>query len=222
MCLAVVLNHVHPTYPVVIAANRDEFFARPSLPPRAAPEIICGVDSLRGGTWLGATRKGFVAALTNQRGAGADPSLRSRGELVMQLLRAGTRDAADAYVAARDPYAYPPFNLLYGDVTRLRVAYGRHTLTIHDVPEGLHVLPNDVLDAETPSVTRVRELIHPHLLDPNPWPALFAALTEVALEGPTYGTRSTSILALGPDGALSHYFHADGPPRTTPLIPVIP
>jgi uncharacterized protein with NRDE domain len=222
MCLAVVLNHVHPKYPVVIAANRDELFARPALPPRASEAIIAGVDTLRGGTWLGATRAGFLAAVTNQRGAAGDPALRSRGELVLSLLRAGALPAAETLVASVDPRAYPPFNLLYGDASVLRVAYGRDTLAVHDVAPGLHILPNDVLDADLPSVSRVRALIEPHLLDPEPFAPLFAALAAVSLEGPTYGTRSTSILALGPDGTLAQYLHADGPPRTTPLQHVIP
>ena len=86
MCLVLVVWKVHPLYPCVVAANRDEFHARPAA---AAdwwpdhPQILAGRDGQAGGTWLGLTRAGRFAALTNYR----DPEQRrvdapSRGALV--------------------------------------------------------------------------------------------------------------------------------------------
>src|SRR2546429_9416944 len=86
MCLLAVLFHAHPEAPVVIAANRDELYARAAeaiqvLRP-SAPRILGGRDVLAGGTWLAVNEHGVYAGVTNRPAAtGRDPSRRSRGEL---------------------------------------------------------------------------------------------------------------------------------------------
>lgn len=189
MCTILVLHRVHPDYPVIIAANRDEFYARPSLPPRVLleePRAVGGVDGRKGGTWMGVTAAGFFVGLTNQRTWGAaDASRRSRGEVVVEALRAGEGARAEAYLRSLRPADYNPFNLLFGDASGLKVAYLHQDMEapeIHEVPPGVHVLPNDRLNAESfPKVRRARGLLEGHTR--LPWPALRGRLEEVLADG---------------------------------------
>ena len=105
MCLILFANRTHPEYPLVIAANRDEAYARPTAPAafwEDDPRICGGRDLEQGGTWLGVTRTGAFAAVTNFRSSiGAKNNTRSRGELVANYLR-GRAGPAD-YVAQVHP-----------------------------------------------------------------------------------------------------------------------
>ncbi|XXF75707.1 NRDE family protein [Myxococcaceae bacterium GXIMD 01537] len=176
MCTIVILRRVHPDWPLVLAANRDEYYARPAVGPQLlseSPRIIGGRDLERGGTWMGTSDGGFFVGLTNQRLSGPPVvAPRSRGEVVLRALQAGGLEATERYLSTLRPAEYNPFNLLYGDAHRLRVAYARSDadrLIIEDVPEGIHVLPNDVLDApDLPKVRRARELAGEAAR--QPWP----------------------------------------------------
>src|SRR6201999_151575 len=95
MCTVLILRHVHPELPLILAANRDELFERPTTGPQLLPGtprfFVPRLDQARGGTWMGVTDTGFFVGLTNQRGSqnlGVAP--RSRGEVVLQTLRAGS------------------------------------------------------------------------------------------------------------------------------------
>ena len=98
MCLIAVAWQQHPDFPLVVAANRDEFFARPAAPAiwwPDEPDILAGRDLSAGGTWLGVSRSGRFAALTNYRDpANNRADARTRGELVLDTLRSRTRAAA--------------------------------------------------------------------------------------------------------------------------------
>jgi uncharacterized protein with NRDE domain len=151
MCTVLILRRVHPTLPLVLAANRDEFYARPTRGPEVllpSPHTIGGRDEVRSGTWMGVTDGGLFVGLTNQRTSGpADATRRSRGEVVLRALETGSVEGVDRLLEALIPSEFNPFNLLYGDAERLRVAYARPDgLRREDVPEGVHVLPNDHLD----------------------------------------------------------------------------
>src|SRR5687767_9378576 len=102
MCTLLLAWHVHPALALVVAANRDEEYGRPTEPARFwadAPELLAGRDLVAGGTWLGVTRAGRFAAITNVRepGVPAPAGVRSRGELVAGFLR-GTM-TPEAYLA---------------------------------------------------------------------------------------------------------------------------
>jgi len=184
MCTLVLIVGVHPELPVIVAANRDELYARPAHAPRrldAAPGdpiMLGGVDEQAGGTWMGVTGDGFFAGLTNQRTyALPDPARRSRGELVLAALRAGSIGAVEAALATLTGGAHNPFNLVYGDAAGLRVAYGRDDgLRTAPVPAGVHVLPNDVLDSPVfaPKVNGLRRRVAP--VAASTWPTLAAEL----------------------------------------------
>jgi uncharacterized protein with NRDE domain len=137
--------------PLILAANRDELYARPTRPPESlAPGIAGGVDVLSGGTWLAIQHDGRFAAVTNQRSLDAalpPPGLRSRGLAVRELVAAAD---PDAYVAALDPRRYASMNLLWGDASGVTIAYCRQPTgerSLERLAPGVHVLCNDRLNA---------------------------------------------------------------------------
>ena len=190
MCTVLILRNVHPEWPLVLAANRDELYARPAHGPRIlsnSPRAVGGQDVERGGTWMGVTHEGVFVGLTNQRGARGLLAPRSRGEVVLRALQAGSVGAIERYLGTLPAPEFLPFNLLYGDASVLRVAYARpgHPRLLHeDVPPGVHVLPNDNLDnLALPKVARAHALAE--AVARRPWPELVtglqAALSDHAL-----------------------------------------
>lgn len=159
MCLVVFAWRVHPRYPLVLAANRDEFLARPAAPAHwwtDAPELLAGRDLEAGGSWMGLSRGGRFAALTNYR----DPSRHlagapSRGALV----RSALEDARDAATCLHDLAAhakpYAAFNLLVGDGERLGVLEST-TGSVHMLRPGVYGLSNHLLDTPWPKLVRAR------------------------------------------------------------------
>src|SRR5689334_13802411 len=117
---------MHPDRPVILAANRDEFYARPARGPGAlAPGIVGGRDELAGGTWLALRVDGAFAAVTNQRTfAPRDAAARSRGELPLALLARPVREMA-AFAGALDASEYNDGNLMFGSAEGVWVAYLR-------------------------------------------------------------------------------------------------
>src|SRR5574340_370867 len=93
MCIILLAHKAHPGYPLVVAANRDEAYARPAAPAafwEDHPRVYGGRDLEKGGSWLGLTRSGRIAAVTNFRnGRPGAPAPRSRGELVSGFLTGG-------------------------------------------------------------------------------------------------------------------------------------
>ncbi len=175
MCTIIVANHAHSAYPVVIAANRDEFYARESTAPVLLhdlfPRVTGGRDGVKGGTWLGVNELGLFAGITNQRTwHEADRSRRSRGEVVVEVLKQTSVEAMLNYLRALHGADYNPFNLVFGDAGALHVAYVRDapaSVHIEPLAHGLFVLPNDVLDsADFPKVAHAKSLLAPALAEP--------------------------------------------------------
>lgn len=166
MCTILVARRIHPRFPLVLAANRDEFHARPSAPPGvldAEHDVLGGKDLVGGGTWLGVARRRFVTAVTNHRNHRLpDPRRASRGALVMDLLRAASTERALETLERSVPATYNEANLLFGTADDLRVAYLRDAgpSRILPVPEGLSVLTNGELTerAEFPKIDRLISL----------------------------------------------------------------
>ncbi len=244
VCLIVLAVGVDRRWPLVVAANRDEFRDRPSAPlaPWPGGRVVAGRDLAAGGTWLGVTRDGRFAALTNFR----DPTarrvgLRSRGALVASFLEGEARaeDYARAAVASRGDYA--DFNLLVGD--RDGLWYAASSLASSRLLEpGLHALSNHLLDSPWPKVRRALGGMSAALAQVDPVPALLATLGDgghpdsstlpdtgvglerermlgpVRIEAPGYGTRSSTVLLSGPAGTRIIERRYDGPePRITRL-----
>ncbi len=185
MCTILYLHRVHPELPLIIAANRDEYYARPSAVPQllhAQPLAVGGVDLKAGGTWLGANQHGIVVGLTNQRTFRApDPSARSRGEVVRAALCARSGEEIADRLRRLEPARYNAFNLLFGDASGLYVAYVRpdqREPSIEPAPTGVQVLPNDRIGAPGfPRAERARTLALP--IGTEPWPRLRQSLATV-------------------------------------------
>lgn len=207
MCTIVVAHRVHPELPLIVAANRDEFYARAATAPQLLgrdPRAAGGLDVSSGGTWLGATERGFFVAITNQRTYfGSEPGLPSRGPIVREALERGTRAGVRALLGAIDARQYNPFNLVYGDAGGIEVAYARRDDAVVDVvpaPAGLWVLPNDrVGSPEFPKVQRIHALLDGAF--DQPWPALRGAL--ITALGDHHKPPLESLPPLPPGSAIS-------------------
>ena len=173
MCTVVVLNGIRRDFPVVLATNRDEFFARPSsgaVRLLEQPRTVGGQDLVSHGSWMGVTEQGLFVGVTNQRSWHApDRSKRSRGEVVINALKLGERHAVADMLRTLDAREFNGFNLLWGDAEELLVGYAREDqreIAIEVVPKGIHVLPNDRLDSpDFPKVQRAMALLDPFVRD---------------------------------------------------------
>ncbi len=228
MCLAVLALAAHPKYALVIAANRDEYHARPAA-PAAWWEAgwLAGRDVTAGGTWLGITRAGRWALLTNIREPGRnDPRAPSRGALVTRVLADTAAPAESIAAAARSASAYNGFNLLAGDTTSAFWASNRAD-AIAPLAPGIHGVSNAPPGAAWPKVARAGaafgewcargsddvEALFALLRDTTPTPDALLPATGAPLEWERllsspfivgkdrgYGTRCSTIVAIARDG----------------------
>lgn len=237
MCLIALAWQAHPDYPLVVAANRDEFHQRPAAPARfwpEAPAVLAGRDLAAGGTWLGITRQGRFAALTNVREPDRAPGTRSRGLLVSAFLQGRDRPEAYAGAVAAAGADYSGFNLLVGDADSLWWVSNRAPAPLPVAP-GVHALSNHLLDTPWPKVRRARDGLA-RTLDAPAVDALFALLADdraapddelpdtgvgLAMErllsppfirSAGYGTRCSSVLLAGRERILfaEQTYTADG------------
>lgn len=229
MCLIVLAWRARVDLPLVVAANRDEWRERPTEPARwwaDRPELFAGRDLRAGGTWMGVTRAGRFAAVTNFR----DPSdrrstARSRGELVSQFLLSD--ESPEAFFSRLAPHAsaYNGFNLLAADASSLWYFGSREGLA-REVPAGIHGLSNHLLDEPWPKVQHGREAMARALRDADPRPALEAFLGDAThaddallpdtgvglawerrlspplIVGADYGTRSSTTVIADAQGRV--------------------
>lgn len=232
MCLILLALDAHPRYRLVLAANRDEFYDRPTAPAAFqddAPHILAGRDLQGGGTWCGITTGGRFAAVTNYR----DPrphreGMLSRGMLVIDFLRGGM--PADAWLERlrRDGDGYNGFNLIFGDGGGLHYFSNRGD-TASAVAPGIHGLSNHLLDTPWPKVTRGKQALAKLLatgdeLAPDDLFAILAdrtvapdhllpdtgvglererLLSPLFITSPTYGTRSSTVILFDRDGTCT-------------------
>lgn len=147
MCTVVLALDVIAGAPLLVAANRDEFLMRPSAPfGELERGIYGGRDLGAGGTWFALRQDGGMALLTNVRpGKPRDDARRSRGEIVLELLRAKTAEAMRARMAELSPRSYNPFNVLFGVNGDWSYA-SSETAEIARVGRGVHLLGNTSLD----------------------------------------------------------------------------
>ena len=160
MCLAVVALRAHPRYPLVIAANRDEYHQRPTQPAHWWSEgWLAGRDLEAGGTWLGIDRAGRWALLTNVREGGRrDPNAPSRGGLVTGLLAAALPIAQALPATVASGARHNGFNLLAGERDHAYWGSNRTALT-RALDSGIHGLSNDLLDTPWPKVKNTKRAI---------------------------------------------------------------
>lgn len=233
MCLILFALDAHPEHRLVVAANRDEFYARPTAPAGwwpDAPEVLAGRDLRAGGTWMGVTRGGRFAAVTNYREmAPPPPDAPSRGALVTGFLRA--EGGAGEWMRALAPraLAYAGFNLLAGEAGGpLLWLSNRAEEGPRELGPGVYGLSNALLDTPWPKVERGKaglraalagagEALEASLFrvladaEPAPDAALprtgvgterERALSSLFIATPEYGTRSSTVLLAGRDGRV--------------------
>jgi uncharacterized protein with NRDE domain len=222
MCLLVIAWRDAPGSRLLLLGNRDESHSRPSAPAAwwdDAPELLAGRDLEAGGTWLGVTRSGRFAVVTNVRepARAAPDGARSRGLLVSDYLKSTLAPAE--FVAALEPERYAGFNLLLGD--RDALWYASNRAAPRALAPGAYALSNATLDAPWPKVERLRERFAAArddvaasfalLADREPAPDASLPDTGLPLElerlvsapfvcSPGYGTRASYRLTIGDDG----------------------
>jgi uncharacterized protein with NRDE domain len=156
MCLIVFAWQQHPDFPLIMAANRDEFHARPTEPMgwwEDTPALLAGRDLKAGGTWLGVSRDGRVATVTNYRESIAPVSERSRGEIVTAFV--GDRRPPDTFLDAIDGHRYAGFSALATDGTSMVYRSNRGDAVTRLEP-GVYGLSNASLDTPWPKLLRTR------------------------------------------------------------------
>jgi len=239
MCLIVVAWQVHPDYPLVVAANRDEFFARPAAPAGFCadhPDVLAGRDLQAGGSWLGVTRRRRFAALTNYREGSQQqrPEAPSRGALVADFLN-GQSDAPSYLEAlAQRGGQYNGFNLFVGDGQHLAY-YTNRGQGWRALEPGIYGLSNHLIDtpwpklaaakaafaaalAQLPATTPFFELLADREIVPDAHlPETGVAieweriLSAVFVSSPNYGTRASTLLTMARSGQVTLSERSFGP-----------
>ena len=195
MCLIVLAWRVHPEVPLIVAANRDEFHARPAAPAafwEDHPGILAGRDLEARGTWMGVSRSGKFAAVTNYRGAKEPRATESRGALVSRFLANGVKPGE--YVEHVKTTLYSGFNLLATDGGEFWWMSNRGGSARRLAP-GIYGLGNTLLDA--PEVDGIKKAFAEELKPAPAVESLFALLETAKIIHPEYGTRCSTILLLG-------------------------
>jgi uncharacterized protein with NRDE domain len=232
MCTLIALHHRIPGVVLAVAANRDEFFDRPTQGPalRRTPYgvIVAPRDERAGGTWLGLNGNGVFAALTNRPCPDADPTRRSRGLLVIDALGASRAADAAERVAALPPNAYNPFTLYLADREEaFAVTYDRVPTPVV-LGDGVHVIGNaDPNGPPTPKLARLSERAERAAAGPaadaldrladisRAHDGGGSALADACVHSGSYGTRSSTLLRLGDKISEGELRYSDGPPCET-------
>jgi uncharacterized protein with NRDE domain len=232
MCLILFAWRAHPEHALVVAANRDEFFDRPAKPAAYwddAPEVLAGRDLTAQGTWLGVTRTGRFASITNYRNpAERMPTAPTRGHLVTGFLMAA--DSPSAYFAgiALGAQEYNGFSMLAADNASLGFYSNREGI-VRRIAPGVHGLSNHLLDTPWPKVEKGKERLGALLagtFDPAAYLELLGdtepahdrhlpdtgvglererKISAIRIAGGDYGTRCSTVLRIGTDGVAEFW-----------------
>lgn len=215
MCLILLAWRVHPDHPLIVAANRDEFHARPAAPAAFwddRPNILAGRDLEARGTWMGVSRSGKFAAVTNYRGAREPRAAESRGALVTRFLDNGQSPAAYIDEIQGKAQLYSGFNLLVSDGAELWWMSNRGGEP-RGLEPGVYGLGNALLDAAEVDASKQR---FAQALDIGlAVERFFTVLAEARIVNLTYGTRCSTVLigrryaerSFGADGAEQETRH---------------
>ncbi|MGA2067569.1 MAG: NRDE family protein [Thermoguttaceae bacterium] len=223
-----ILYRVARNTPLLVAANREEFFARETQYPKiqsGTPRVVCGIDRQAGGTWLGVNEHGLFVAVTNRPKSMVPLEARSRGLLCRDLLELRTaRDAAEHARKELENRCYAGANYVCADGKFAAVVYGGNRVEVVEITPGLHTLSNGELD--DPRDERhevVRRMLTLHTLDSA---VTFLAVASrafsrkpdaegrwgVVLPGSEYGTVSSTLVSLPRKIQHAILQYCDGPP----------
>jgi len=238
MCLILFAWRTHPAHALIVAANRDEFFERPSLPAAwwdDHPEILAGRDLTARGTWLGVTRTGRFASITNYRNpAERMDNAPSRGQLVTDFLTSAGPPSAHFSGIAPRAQQYNGFSMLAADARSLAF-YSNREGVVREVDAGVHGLSNHLLDTPWPKVVKGKERLADVLsrrFDPEACLEMLAdaepahdrhlpetgvglererKLSSIRIADSYYGTRCSTVFRLDADGMAEFWERSYGP-----------
>lgn len=231
MCTLIALWRSVAGYDLMVGMNRDESANRPSDPPsllEGDPAIVAPRDQKAGGTWIGASGTGLIAALSNRRGR-ASQTARSRGQLVLEVLRQPSVAGADVFLQREvREHEYNFWNLFSASKKDLRFFRYDGEISMNGGHEGLNILTNEGGNVATdPKVQLIQGLLaKPSLNTEQLIPTLQRTLRTHAsgpggiglcVHGQGVGTVSSIILGFSnADPGQNILLYADGPPCTTP------
>jgi uncharacterized protein with NRDE domain len=231
MCLLFVSYRTTPGYRLVVAANRDEFLARPTAPLGFLDQdktILAGRDLQGGGTWLGITAGLRFAAITNYRDPAVNrPDAPSRGEILLDYLSGEMAAGQYMEILAAKALMYNGFNLILGDARELYY-YSNKSEAPRLLSPGFYGLSNHLLDTPWPKVLRGKELLRPHMVEtervePQVLLDLLAdqhhppddqlpetgvglewerLLGTICIDSANYGTRSSAVITVTEAGVV--------------------
>lgn len=169
MCLVTFASHVHPNYPLILLANRDELYGRPSMPIHFwedYPNIVGGRDIEQGGTWLGLNRTGQFATLTNHPFTDWNPyrPTQSRGHLVSRFLMQPTAPEAYLEILRATRRQYEGYHLIFGTSDQLFV-YSNVSDEVVEFDAGIHGISNTYDDLSRHKEQRSVQLLQNYLKD---------------------------------------------------------
>lgn len=247
MCLILFAYKRHPKYALILAANRDEFYVRPTAPLaywQDHPKVLAGRDLQAMGTWMGITVEGRLSAVTNYREPGPQrQDALSRGALVSGYLKGAMSPEDYMKTVESQAHRYNGFNLLVGD-TRQLCYYSNRSRKPANLEPGIYGLSNHLLDTAWPKILRgkqqlaalvetgdtiTHEKVCRLLTDRETAPAAQLPDTGVGLEwetllapifisSPTYGTRSSSLLLIDYNGHIKMSEHTWQPNQSEPKV----
>ena len=231
MCVIYFAYETHPDHPLILLANRDEFYDRPTAAAaywEDYPEIYAGRDLVAGGTWLGITRGGRIAAVTNYRDPSAPKGNRSRGDLVADFLKSDEAPAKYLSGVEQRALQYSGFNLIAGDLgtdSGGMFYFSNRGNGIRRLEPGIYGLSNHLLDTPWPKVARGKGRFQELLTSPVDIETMFEllrdesladdadlpdtgigyekekALSAIFIKTPIYGTRCSNVVTFDRSGA---------------------
>jgi uncharacterized protein with NRDE domain len=225
MCILFIAVNQHPDYPLIVAANRDEFHSRGTSPSHFWPEykgVLAGKDKLAGGSWMGVSQSGKLAALTNIRAPEKErQDAISRGELVMDFLTNDYSEQDYLKKLSKNAHDYNGYNLLFGQLDNLQV-YNNYEDSVYNLHDGVYGLSNARLNSPWPKLdlgrsklakycqqggvfniehlfnllhddTQAQDEVLPQTGVPIEWER---KLSSIFIASEDYGTRSSTVLLL--------------------------
>ena len=232
MCLILLSYKIHPDYRLILAANRDEFYNRPTAPLdywADHPDVLAGRDLKGNGTWLGVTRSGHIAAITNYREPAAHmQNAPSRGLLIRDFLTGNASPERYLRAVSKMSQVYNGFNLIAGDPSGLYY-YSNRAARTQQLRPGIYGISNHLLDTSWPKLKKgkmrlqgqlngtekidpkkIFEMLSDNSLPPDDelpdtgvgleWERI---LSPLFISSPDYGTRSSSVVLLDKSGRVT-------------------
>ena len=222
MCLLLISYKMHLTYKIILAANRDEFYDRPVEAAnywKENPSILAGRDLKAGGTWIGITKEGRFAAITNYRDINLNKeNSPSRGKLIIDFLSNKNSIKDYSKILKETSRLYNGYNLIFGDKDNL-FYFSNKTENLTKLTPGIYGLSNHLLDTPWPKVEKGKnsfkekinrkdvgindlfdilldKTIPPDelLFDTGLSPEIERAVSPIFVETPFYGTRSSTVI----------------------------